>query len=729
MSARLAACARLYRRAATSTIVLGVNVRIIERKPSLILMCGTALLPVVVGGCASPGHSAPGNLQRADQARFERVRADRMLRDGRFDEAIRAYLSLLEEVSDDTADPATIHLHLSKAYWARAGRVAEQDATAETLAADQQRAIESARTAYSALRDSVEESKRDLLGRAGRTLGGYLHAQDRLDEAIDVFRSVLTTSDTNDVGRLRTLYELGNACLDRSRRRSDRAGGNDDSPDDLISALRYLDEAREIARRVEDCPPELLASICNSLGLIHNVQLQPALAVERFAQAESLCREYGLTAIHADVLQNLVLALVETGRYTEARERCKQLEELPATASDPRAMVALGLALLKLGDLPQAQEQFDLARHIVLQDRDSGTDPDFMAQLACNAATVAQAMGAFDEAERYLKDAKRGAEAGTVDPRTVAVIQANLGRMYLTIERLDEAQTQLDEVLETLIRLQGAQHPDTLLVRLDLANLARARGYLVEAEEQGEAALRGLASALGNDHPQTAAARLELATLYRDDRRCPEAVALANQALAALDVRLGENHKLAVLACLKAALIAADCREEGTEDSEFRRLQEEAGRRFAHLRDTLGSKNIEVLRAMVYFAEVSARTPAAHATALERFREAEEGFLAFYTDGARSMAALRLKQGRLLARMGRLDEAMRVCDRALRLMNRDLHQQPIHAELLAVLGDIHESAGRHDQAIERWREALGILTAAYGPDHPRVLKFREQRVP
>ena len=680
-------------------------------------------------GCASSGRSRTSAGEGADGPLFRRMQADRALRAERFDEAISVYQTLLEGTLNTPLEAATVQYHLSMAYWARAGRGAEAEAPAEATKADRASAVEVARAALKTLQSQPEESRRNLYGLVGRSLGAYLRAEGALDEAIDVYLRVLNATSDNGEDRVRTLYELGNAHFDRSNRRADHTTTEADSPEDLNTALRYLDDALNLARQLEGCPPILLVSINNSLGLIHNVRLQPALAVERFTEAERLCREHDIVAAQAEVLQNLVLALIEVGRYDDARTQSAQLQALPAAASDPRIMAALGLAQMKLGDLSQAREQFDLARHLARQDPDSPPDLSFMAQLACNAAAVAQALGEFDEAERYLQDAQRELASGGVDPRTTAVVQANLGRMYLTLERLDDAEVQLETVLQTLTRLQGPRHPDTLLLKLDLANLARARGHLAEAQERGEEALRGLAAALGRDHPQVALARMELATLYRDQQRCSEAVPQARRALETLDTWLGPSHRLAVLACLKAALIAADCRGGDEDDAAFRDLQTEAGKRFAELRNALGPKNVEVLGAMVSFADLMARTPAAYATALERYRKAEEGFREIYGDGAQSLAALRLKQGQLLARMERYEEALDTYDRALRLRDRALVRHPICAELLAGMGDVYDASGQRNRAVERWHEALRILTAAYGADHPRVRHFTEHRRP
>ncbi len=690
---------------------------------ALTLIVGmSALVSACAGGCASSGSRMDAGMGTAP---FGRVRADRMLRNERFDDAISAYLVLLEGPGDDPILAAAIHHHLSKAYWGRGGRIDGNDATDETRAEDRASAIEHARAALATLQSQPVASGGASIGPAGRSLGTYLRADEgTLDEVIALYLRLVETSADPTEDRVRTLYELGNTYLERSGRRAGQSSNGARSAEDFTASLRYLEEALSIARELENCPPVLLVSIANSLGLIHNVQLQPAVAAERFAEAEQLCRKHQIAASHAEVLQNLILVLIEMGQYDDARERCEQLEELPDAATNPRTMAALGLALWKLGHLSKARQQFDLARYFAREDPDCRGDLSFMAQLACNAAGVAQEVGAYDEAERYLRDAQDELESGGVDPRTAVVVQANLGRVYLTLERLDDAQVQLDAVLEVLTRLQGARHPDTLLLRLDLANLARARGHLAEAKEHCEDAVRGLVAAQGKDHPAVALARMELASLYQDQGRCPEAMEQANRARETLDAKLGPEHKQAVTVYLQTALMAADCTEDA---SRFEEMLREAGRRFAGLRDTLGPGNVEVLRAMVYFADVTAKTPAATATALRHYRKAEEGFLQLYSSGAKSLAALRLKQARLLERLERFDEALRTCDRAVRLMDRNLQQHPIHAGLLAAMGDIHHAQGNDDLATKRWQEALRLLISIYGPDHPRVLLFKEKR--
>ncbi|MCH8966947.1 MAG: hypothetical protein IID43_04660, partial [Planctomycetes bacterium] len=245
-----------------------------------------SLFAVVVTGCASSGQADRGTFAQMETLSSPRSRADRKLRGEHFDEAVRSYLALLEKPSGDLVDDATIRHLLSRAYWGRAGRIDATDATAKTRAADRTSAVEYAHGAWQQLQSQRDDTTTELYGRVGRTLGRYLRSVGEMDEAISVYQTLLERTVADGASRVQALCDLGNAHLDRSRRYVDQRSAGSDSPGDLFMALRYLEDARELAGRTEDCPPLLLANVNNALGLIHNVQLQFTVAVERVSQAE-----------------------------------------------------------------------------------------------------------------------------------------------------------------------------------------------------------------------------------------------------------------------------------------------------------------------------------------------------------------------------------------------------------------------------------------------------------
>ena len=75
----------------------------------------------------------------------------------------------------------------------------------------------------------------------------------------------------------------------------------------------------------------------------------------------------------------------------------------------------------------------------------------------------------------------------------------------------------------------GADHPDTLSTRNNLATAYRAAGRTAEAITLHEQNLADRERVLGADHPDTLATRNNLATAYRDAGRTAEAIPLHDQ--------------------------------------------------------------------------------------------------------------------------------------------------------------------------------------------------------
>ncbi|MCH7813177.1 MAG: tetratricopeptide repeat protein [Planctomycetes bacterium] len=684
---------------------------------------GVAVLVAGMVGCASSSGPRTDVGQTDGTARAQRNQAARLMEAGQYDEAIDLFRALLDETGVEARSLADVRYLLALAHWSRGGRRGETVGSARTLAEDRTEAIQHARAALTTLESIADHPPGDMIQRVGWTLGGYLRIQGLYDEAITLYLRLLDKDTGAPRDRVEVLHGLGKVYFDRGGRRPDSETTAITYRQDLTTAFERQSDALELAGQWEECPPLLLGSIHNSLGLIHVQRLEPDAAVKRYAEADRILGDQA----GSDLLVNLILALVDAGRFEEVRTRCAQLEELSGGGGTPQTLAVLGLAALKMGDFSEATQKFDLARLTARQDPQFRDDLTFMAQLAVDAAACAQVTGDYDEAERYLTEAERRLEAGGVDPRTSAVVRANLGRMYLALQRLDDAEVKLEAVLTQLEELQGPAHPDTLLLLLDLGDLARLRGYVVEARQRYEQALEGLIAARGEDHPLVARARLALATLHWDQGRCTEALDQATGAMAILDRRLGPDHVQSVAACLKATLIAAHCKETPEGAEQFATLRHEAATRFGKLREALGPDNLEVLQATASFADIGTRTPAAYAQALQRYELAEEGFVERYGGGVLLLADLRLRKGKLLVRMGRTDQALRVYDRARRAMDRSLEQHPIRADLLGALGDLHAANDELDRARPLWRQALNILTATYGADDARVRQFRAQR--
>ena len=99
-----------------------------------------------------------------------------------------------------------------------------------------------------------------------------------------------------------------------------------------------------------------------------------------------------------------------------------------------------------------------------------------------------------------------------------------------------------EQVLAEYERVLGADHPDTLTVRNNLAGAYKSAGRLAEAVELFERVLADRVRVLGPDHPDTLAARNNLAGAYYSVGRFGEAIELFERVLADRVRVLGPDH-------------------------------------------------------------------------------------------------------------------------------------------------------------------------------------------
>ena len=99
-----------------------------------------------------------------------------------------------------------------------------------------------------------------------------------------------------------------------------------------------------------------------------------------------------------------------------------------------------------------------------------------------------------------------------------------------------------EQLLADHVRILGADHPDTLSCRNNLAVAYFAAGRIDEAITLYEQNLAVRERVLGPEHPSTLTSRHGLAVAYRDAARIDEAITLYEQTLAAQERVLGSNH-------------------------------------------------------------------------------------------------------------------------------------------------------------------------------------------
>ena len=157
----------------------------------------------------------------------------------------------------------------------------------------------------------------------------------------------------------------------------------------------------------------------------------------------------------------------------------------------------------------------------------------FLNRLADSAARSIQI------AEPLLAEQELALGADHPDTMTT---RHNLANAYRDAGRTAEAITMHEQNLADRERVLGADHPDTLATRNNLANAYRAAGRTAEAITLFEQTLADRERVLGADHPDTLATRYYLGNAYRDAGRTAEAIITHKQTLAARERLLGADH-------------------------------------------------------------------------------------------------------------------------------------------------------------------------------------------
>ena len=140
---------------------------------------------------------------------------------------------------------------------------------------------------------------------------------------------------------------------------------------------------------------------------------------------------------------------------------------------------------------------------------------------------------------RTLADAERVLGADHPDTLTS---RNNLAAAYQAGGRLEEAIPLYERTLADAERVLRADHPDTLTSRNNLAGAYRAAGRLEEAIPLYERTLADAERVLGADDPYTLTSRNNLAAAYRAAGRLEEAIPLYERTLADRERVLGADH-------------------------------------------------------------------------------------------------------------------------------------------------------------------------------------------
>jgi tetratricopeptide (TPR) repeat protein len=146
--------------------------------------------------------------------------------------------------------------------------------------------------------------------------------------------------------------------------------------------------------------------------------------------------------------------------------------------------------------------------------------------------------------ERTLADRER--VLGADHPETLGS-RNNLADAYREAGRLDDAVALHQQTLADYERVLGADHPGTLLSRNNLAVAYREAGRLDDAIRLHQQTMADRERVLGPDHPSTLRSRNNLARAYREAGRLDDAIPLFERTLVGWERGPGPDHPSTLL--------------------------------------------------------------------------------------------------------------------------------------------------------------------------------------
>ncbi|MBF6358258.1 tetratricopeptide repeat protein [Nocardia higoensis] len=146
---------------------------------------------------------------------------------------------------------------------------------------------------------------------------------------------------------------------------------------------------------------------------------------------------------------------------------------------------------------------------------------------------------AIESAHRSITDHER--VLGTDHPDTL-LIRSNLANAYRDAGRVEQAIGEFERLLNDCERIHGPDHPNTLLTRSNLAHAYRAAGRVEQAIKESEHVLTDQQRVLGPDHLSTLLTRGNLAHAYRAAGRVEQAIKESERLLTDQQRVLGPDH-------------------------------------------------------------------------------------------------------------------------------------------------------------------------------------------
>ena len=301
------------------------------------------------------------------------------------------------------------------------------------------------------------------------------------------------------------------------------------------------------------------------------------------------------------------------------------------------------------------------------------------------------------------------------DPAFVSILATTL--RYATDLGMPQLALTITESVTQAYDTLGADHPETLTSRNNLANAYQDAGRLNEAIALYEQALTDSTHILGPNHLYTLAAQSNLASAYRDSGRLDKAIELLQQSLTDRTRILGLEHPDTLLS---RSNLAGAYLESGRLDKAIELLEQT-------LTDStriLGPSHPKTLISRNNLANAYQATGRFDDAIYLHHQNLDDRTHILGPDHPSTLAS-RNNLAYTYQDVGRLDEAIPLLEQILKDYTRILGSH--HPDTLTSrnnLASAYWHAGRLDKAIPLYEQNLDDRTRALGTDHPDTLTSR-----
>lgn len=427
--------------------------------------------------------------------------------------------------------------------------------------------------------------------------------------------------------------------------------------------------------------------------------------------AERLAALDGQPRLQAKLMLTIGQAYRQLGVFDKARPLLEAAVATTRQLDGDRAL-ALAAPLDQLASLEHELGAPDraagLARQALgIRRRHLPDDHDHIATSLNNLAVVERSRGQGEAAGRLLQEALE-IYRRVGDAQGTAGCLINLGDLYRSQQRLDEASVALEEAIDLQASALGADHPELATGLNNLATVRAGQGRLGDAEALYRRALEVLMKVLPAEHPRLAAALNNLAEVERRRGRFADAERLYGEALAIQARSLGQSHPdwAATSANLAGSLLA-----HGELDAAREHYREalKVQRRAFPPSGEAGEPEIAATWHRLADLDVEAGDDDAAADLYTRALAVQTRRLGA---GHAATVASALDLAELRIRSGDLDRAEALLEQAaqgLKSRSSDARTRTQRAELLLARGRLQWARGRTDRAESAWRQAAELV--------------------